>query len=158
MAFNQPDGHVGEISEVVRVSDSLDSVQIVEKLRQVLLDRYQPLVLDVLFAKDVAELCAFCATAYRSRELLVLVERWIKIDEVDAFGIDATQNVKIVVAEDRPILPVYFLSDCPSSSLDDFRSVVIPLSAPSTSEACRSFRPRHFPSSRPYRLPACCDG
>ncbi len=112
VALQQPDRHVGEIGEVAGVADAPDAVEIVEKLRLVLPDRHQPLVLDILLPEDVAEPCALRAAADGGGELPVLVERRIEIDQVNAFRIDATQNVEVVVAEDRPIPDVRFLSDC----------------------------------------------
>ena len=41
-------------------------------------------IFNVFFFEDVKEARSLCATTYRGRELLLLIKRRVKIDEVDA--------------------------------------------------------------------------
>lgn len=65
------------------------------QFRLVFLDRLKSFDLHILCAENVLELIAFRTASFRRGERLVLVERWIEIDEINAVGIDVFSTSKL---------------------------------------------------------------
>ncbi len=92
------------------------------KLGLIFPDRHQPFVLvDVFLTEYVPESRALRATADRRGEFLV--EQWVEIDQVHAFGVDARQHVDVVIAEDGAVLYVAVSHRAPVPPAKDFSGI-----------------------------------
>ena len=99
VTFDQSDCHISQIGKVVWIADALDTIQVMIEFRLIFSYGNQPFRLDILLPENVGKFGPFGTASNRCGEFLVLVEGRIQINQVNAVGIDAQHDIKVVLAE-----------------------------------------------------------